>query len=98
MIRAALALMTGLVTAVGLYGLLRGLQLIFFPEPNPATVIWSAHAGYFWRGWIVAYVGGMAGFLGWSAAGRDPERVAKALARAVVVAAAILFVQGVALP
>jgi hypothetical protein len=96
--RAALGAMGGCVAAVGLYALLRGLQLVLFPEPNPATVIWSAHAGYFWRAWIVSYAGGMAALMTWQAAGRDATRVAQVLARAVVVAGALILAQGVLLP
>jgi hypothetical protein len=90
--------MAGCVGAVGLYALLRGLQLVLFPEPNPATVIWSAHAGYFWRAWIVSYVGGMLAMIAWGAAGKSPERVARWLARAVLVAGALLAVQAIGLP
>ncbi len=98
MIRLALGAMAGCVVAVALYAIVRGLQLVIFPEPNPATVIWSAHAGYFWRAWIVSYSGGMAALIAWKAAGSDPERVARVLAGGVVVAAALIFAQGVLLP
>jgi len=98
MIRLALSAMAGCVAAVSLYALLRGIQLILFREPNPATVIWSAHAGYFWRALIVSYLGGMVSILTWLAAGRAPERVARALAHAVVVAAALILAQGMLLP
>ncbi len=98
MIRVALGAIAGCVTAVALYALLRGVQLALFPEPNPATVIWSAHAGYFWRALIVSYAGGMASLLTWLAAGRAPARVARALVHAVVVAGALIFAQGLFLP
>jgi hypothetical protein len=97
-IRVALAAIAGCVTAVALYALLRGVQLVLFREPNPATVIWSAHAGYFWRALIVSYAGGIVSLLTWLAAGRAPERVAGALVRAVVVAGALIFAQAVFLP
>jgi hypothetical protein len=96
--RAALGAMTGLVTAVILYALLRGLQLLLFREPNPATVIWSLHAGYFWRALIAAYAGGMAAMLGWLAAGLSPAKLARALATAVLVAGALITLQGLLLP
>jgi len=97
-IRVALGVMTACVVAVALYALVRGLQLMIFPEPNPATVIWSAHAGYFWRVWIVSYSGGMAGLVAWKAAGTDPARVARALVKVVVVAGVLIFAQGMLLP
>ena len=96
--RAALAAMAGCVSAVALYAILRALQLVFFSEPNPATVIWSAHAGYFWRVLIVSYAGGMAAMMAWNAAESAPARVARFLASAVVVAAALILLQGVLLP
>jgi hypothetical protein len=98
MIRLALSAMAACVTAVSLYALLRGVQFLLFREPNPATVIWSAHAGYFWRALIVSYAGGMAAIMAWLAAGRAPERVARVLAHAVVVAGALILLQGVLLP
>lgn len=90
--------MAGCVTAVILYALLRGLQLILFSEPNPATVIWSAHAGYFWRVLIASYAGGMAAILTWLAADRAEERVARVLPAAVLIAAALILLQGLLLP
>jgi hypothetical protein len=96
--RVALAAMAGCVTAVVLYALLRGVQMVLFREPNPATIIWSAHAGYFWRALIVSYAGGMASLLTWMAAGRSPERVARVLVRGVTIAAVLIFVQGIFLP
>ncbi|MGO8991924.1 MAG: hypothetical protein ACLQVI_01250 [Polyangiaceae bacterium] len=98
MTRFALSAMAACVAAVSLYALLRGLQLILFTEPNPAMVIWSAHAGYFWRALIVSYAGGMAAILTWLAAGRAPDRVARFLAHAVVVAAVLICLQGLFLP
>ena len=98
MIRASLAAIAACVTAVFLYAAVRGLQLVLFPDPNPATVIWSAHAGYFWRAWIVAYAGGMAAMVAWIFAGRDPARVARALVRALTFAALAIAIQGVFLP
>jgi hypothetical protein len=98
MIRIALSAMAACVTAVALYALLRGVQFVMFREPNPATVIWSAHAGYFWRALIVSYAGGMGGMLAWMVAGRAPERVARVLGSGVIVAAALILVQGLLLP
>jgi hypothetical protein len=97
-LRVALALATGCIAAVALYAVVRAAQFLFTAEPNPATVIWSAHAGYFWRVWIVCYVGGMAAFCGFLAAGRAPERLARALSIAVTAAAILIAVQGLLLP
>lgn len=96
--RFGLGAMGACVTAVGLYGVLRIVQGHLFPEANPATVIWSAHAGYYWRCWTVAYAGVMAGFLAYGAAARCPEKVARALVRALSVAVAIIVYQSVWVP
>ena len=93
-----LALAWGLVVMVGLYGAVRAIQFVIFPEPNPALIVWSAHAGYFWRIWIVTYAGGMAAFVAY-VVGRDRERAtARALVPALSIATAVLALQGVLLP
>ena len=84
--------------AVALYALLRVVQFTLFPEPNPALVFWSAHAGYFWRAWTVVYVGGFAGFATFVGALRRPARVARGLVVAVSVAGGLLLVQGLFVP
>jgi hypothetical protein len=96
--RLALGVMGASVTAVGLYAVLRIVQYYLFPDPNPAMVIWSAHAGYFWRIWTVAYAGGMAGMAAFAAASRDPARVARALLPALTVAALLIAAQGTLVP
>ena len=78
--------------------MLRALQYVFFPDANPATVVWSAHAGYFWRMLIVAYAGGMTLFTVLAIARRNPERVANALLPALSVAATLLAAQALFLP
>ena len=56
--RVLAAIACGLETAVAVYALTRVLQALLVPEPNPATLIQSLHAGYFWRAWTAAYAGG----------------------------------------
>lgn len=98
--RLALAIAAGCVVALTSYAALRVIQAIAFPEPNPAIVIWSERAGYFWRLWIAAYIGGMAAIgawaLGGSAAGAD--RIAGALPKAIGVAALAIAAQGTLVP
>jgi hypothetical protein len=100
MTRAGLAIAWGLVAATALYAIVRGVQYVAFPEPNPALVVWSAHSGYFWRLWIVAYAGGAAAFVAWLVARdeRAEERAARALAAAAPVAGALVAAQAVFLP
>ena len=99
--RRTAAVLGGLASctaAVALYALLRVVQFYLFPEPNPALVFWSAHAGYFWRAWTVVYVGGFAGFVTFVAALRRPARVARGLVVAVTVAGGLLLAQGLLVP
>ena len=94
----AVALSWGLVVSVGTYAITRAIQHFVFPEPDPATVMWSAHAGFFWRVWTVAYAGGIAAFVAWIVARARRAAAARALAPAVVVAAALLVLQSAFLP
>ena len=97
-VNIAIAAAWGLVVAVLLYGAVRTIQYFVFPEPNPATVVWTAHAGYFWRIWIVSFAGGIAAFAAYLLAQRDPGRVARALVPGVAIATIVVTAQGVLLP
>jgi hypothetical protein len=97
-VRLALSVIAACSCAIALYALLRLGQSLVSREPDPALVIWSEHSGYFWRVWIVAYAGGMAGFLAWIPAGRDPRRVALVLSRALPIGALLLALQAILVP
>lgn len=97
-VRLALALIAMCTTAAALYALLRVAQALIFAEPDPALVIWSEHAGFFWRAWTVAYLGGMTAMLAWLASARHAQRVAAVLARALPIAAGMLAAQGLLVP
>jgi hypothetical protein len=88
------ALLWTLLGAVGLYGPTRVIQGLLFPEANPATVIWSPHAGYFWRLLIVAYAGGMLGFVAYVIG----ERALAPALKALPIAAALLTLQALFVP
>jgi hypothetical protein len=96
--RLGLGFIAASVAAVLFYGLLRVVQARLFTEPNPATVVWSAHAGYFWRCLTVSYAGLMAGFLAYGAAGTQREAVEAWLLRALYAATAVILVQGLFVP
>jgi len=97
-LRVGLAVSWSLIAATFLYALVRAAQLILFPEANPATIIWSAHAGYFWRIWIVIYASGTVGFLVWRLSREHSEVIAKHLKNGVIVAAVAIALQGILLP
>lgn len=96
--RGALSLAWGLVAAVTAYALLRATQVLRAPEANPATVVWSPHAGFFWRAWTAAYIGGMAATMTAVVSRGRVEGAARALAPAVVVAAGLLALVTALLP
>ncbi len=97
-VRMGLAVMAGCVVAVGLYAVLRIVQGAVGREPDPALVIWSEHAGFFWRSWIVVYVGGMAAFLTWVASAKNAPAVVGVLATALPIAAVLLAAQAAFVP
>jgi hypothetical protein len=97
-VRLGLALVAACTTAAGIYALVRVTQALIFQEPDPALVIWSEHAGFFWRALTAGYAGGMVGFMTWLASARHPGRVAFVLTRAVPAAAALLAAQGLLVP
>jgi hypothetical protein len=96
--RLGLAVLAACSSATALYALLRLVQALVMKESDPALVIYSEHAGFFWRALTAGYLGGMAGFVTWLLAPRDPERMAKVVGRVLVVAAALALLQGVAVP
>jgi hypothetical protein len=85
------------VSSTALYAALRVGQN-FFPEPDPALVIWSEHAGYFWRAWIAAYVSGTAGFVTYGISARHATQVAHVLATGVLIATVLLVTQAMFVP
>jgi hypothetical protein len=88
----------GLLVTVGAYAVVRSVQFFLYPDPNPATLVWSAHAGYFWRAWTVAYAGGIAAFVAFLLVRPRLDQAARALVPAVVIAATLLALQTIFLP
>lgn len=80
------------------YALVRAVEVAFFPEVNPAVLVWAEQSGFLWRSAIALYIGGMGAFGGYALAARSPERAARWLARGVLVAAAAILLQGALLP
>jgi hypothetical protein len=96
--RLLLSLQGGAIVAVGLYALIRLVQAILIKEPNPATVIWSAHAGYLWRVWTACYAGGMAAFLAFAASKAHERALCKVLLWGLYAAGGLLVAQGLLVP
>lgn len=94
----AVAAITSLLCVVAIYALLRGYDVAFKSEPNPATVIWSPKIAMFWRLGIGAYVAGPVGVAAFFAARASFERTLALVSRALVVVAGAILVQGLFLP
>lgn len=90
LVRVATSSAWGVVVAVAAYPVMRTAQCLMSPAQDPAAVVWSAHAGFFWRAWTAAYTGGMAAITAYVVARGWLEAAARALAPAIVVAAAML--------
>jgi hypothetical protein len=96
--RVAVSLTWGIVVAVDAYALLRAMQFFVYPDPDPAAIVWTAHAGLFWRMWTASYAGGFAAFVAFLVTGTRLEGSARMLAPALAVAAAALAFQSALLP
>ena len=88
----------GCAVSVAAYAVVRAIQFFLYPDPNPATLVWSAHAGYFWRAWTVGYAGGIAAFVAFLIVRGRPEPAVRALGPAIAVATALLLLQVAFLP
>jgi hypothetical protein len=100
-IRLAISFIAACATAIGLYAILRTFQALLKPDPDPALIIWSEHAGYFWRSWTVAYAGGMIGFVVWLISGHKKtslDQLTKIIARVTLIALVLIALQGVLVP
>jgi len=96
--RALYGLAFGLAAAALAYVLLRLVESVFFPEPNPVVVIWTDRSRFGWRAMLAGYLGGAAVFGGHALAGRDAEAASLWLFRLVILGAVSLFLQGVFVP
>lgn len=97
-VRLGLAVVAAALASTGLYALLRVAQKVLFPEPDPATVIWSEHAGYFWRALTAGYLGVMVGVAAWVLSATDAGPTARRLAQALPVVVVGIVAQGLLLP
>lgn len=88
----------GCAAAVLVYALLRTWQRLRASDPDPALVLFSAHAGFFWRALLSAHAGGMAGLAAWFAGGRDGARAARLAAWLVPAAAVAIALTGALVP
>jgi hypothetical protein len=86
-----------LITAIALYPLLRIGAAVWGHEANPATLLYSSHAGYFWRSWTCAYAGAMVAVLAGSFL-KDDARTFRVLGTGLSVAVTLLVAQSLFVP
>ncbi|MEO6572594.1 MAG: hypothetical protein ABIP89_02055 [Polyangiaceae bacterium] len=94
----ALTAMNALLAIVATYALLRGYDVCFKSEPNPATIVWSAHIAMFWRLGIGLYVGGFAAMVVVLLGRRNFPRTVQVTAALVPAIGALIAIQGAFLP
>lgn len=92
------AVIGGVTSIPATYAVLRVYDVLFKSEPNPATVVWSAHIAMFWRLGVGAYVAGMVAPLVFVLAKRDLPRTMRGLYAFTLVAATMSAVQGAVFP
>jgi hypothetical protein len=88
----------GLVVALASYAAMRASQVLLGSEPDPAEVVFSPHAGFFWRCLTTLYAGAMASFVAWAASRGHPRAAARGLAAAIPIAAGLLALQALFFP
>lgn len=91
-------ILTGLISVPATYAFLRAYEVLAFTEPNPARIVWTPHIAVFWRIGIAAYVAGMVAPLAYLAARRDVAKVSRVLYPSLLVAGAMIAVQGIFMP
>ncbi len=91
-------LVAALLSIPATYAVLRAYDVLFRTEPNPATIVWSAHIAMFWRLGVGVYVAGMVSVLAYMAASRDLVRTIRVLYVGVFVVGAMIGVQGLLMP
>lgn len=95
---AAVAAVNALLAMVATYALLRGYDVCFTSEANPATIVWSAHVAMFWRLGVGLYVGGFVAMVAAFAGQRDIVATVRVTAILVPAIGALIAIQGAFFP
>ena len=94
----AITIVNALLVVVACYASLRLFDVFFRHEPNPATVIWSAHIAMFWRIGIGSYAAALVAPVVWLIAKRDMDGTLRMTQRALGFVAALATLQGIFFP
>lgn len=92
-VRLTLAWIAACTSCAFFYASLRMAQVALLREPAPTGEIWSEHTGYYWRSLTAAYWSGILAFAVWLLGDRHSTTIARALRKAVPLAALVLAVQ-----
>ena len=87
-----------LLSIVATYAILRAYDVFFIREPNPATIVWSAHIAMFWRLGVGVYVAGMVAVMALLLSRRNLALAVGLTATLVPIVGAMIAVQGALLP
>lgn len=87
-----------MVSVPATYALLRAYEVLLRSEPNPATIVWTPHIAVFWRIGLALYVAGMVAPLAYLAARRDAAKLLRLLYPSLLVASALIAIQGIFMP
>lgn len=97
-VRVGIAITSASATIALVYAVIRVVQALFYPEADPALVVWSPRAAMFWRFWIGVYIGGGIGIGTYALATRAPLQAARWSHALVWVSALAITLQGIFLP
>jgi len=97
-VRVGIAITCASATIALVYAVIRVVQALFFPEADPALVVWSPRAAMFWRFWIGVYIGGGIGLGAYAFASRAPLRAARWTHAFVWVSVLAITLQGIFVP
>ncbi len=97
-VRLGIALASASATIALVYAVIRVVQAIFYPEGDPALVVWSPRAAMFWRFWVGVYIGGGIGLGAYALAGRSPLQAARWNYVLVWVSVLAITIQGIFVP
>jgi hypothetical protein len=94
----AVVAVDALLSVIGTYALLRAYDALFKSEPNPATIVWSAHIAMFWRLAVGSYVAGLVIVLAYPMARWNLALTTRVTAALVPIVGAMIALQGALLP
>lgn len=97
-VRLGISIASASATIALVYAVIRVVQAIFYPEGDPALVVWSPRAAMFWRFWIGVYIGGGVGLGAYALASRSPLQAARWTYVLVWVSVVAITLQGLFVP